>query len=327
MLKHILQNHLKNQLPRQIPTTTASQRIGLLRNHLSLSSSSRSLFNTSNMSEEQSQAQLQQQAQEKGWTKTPDITLYTSATPNGIKISMALEELGLPYKTVHLDISTDVQKEPWFLEINPNGRIPAITDSWPPFSSSSPPADTPSKIRLFESGSILQYLIDHYDPHHTLSFPKSTFEYHEMISWLFFQNAGVGPMQGQANHFYRYAPEKIPYGITRYQNETRRLYSVLDTQLAKSKSGYLVGDHISIADISTVGWVWSAGWAGVDINEFPNVKKWEEKLWEREALSKGRDVPTKHRGRSAITRDEEAEKKAREWILRGMNEDAKKNQG
>jgi glutathione S-transferase len=164
----------------------------------------------------------------------PDITLYTDATPNGIKITIALEELGLPYKVEHVDISTNRQKEDWFLEINPNGRIPALTDKFTDGSS----------IRLFEGGSILQYLAEQYDKDHKISFPQGSRESYEMNNWLFFQHGGLGPMQGQANHFYRYAPEKIKYGIDRYINESRRLYRVIDTHLAKSTSGYLVGDHV-----------------------------------------------------------------------------------
>jgi glutathione S-transferase len=167
-------------------------------------------------------------------SKQPDITLYTDSTPNGIKITIALEELGLPYKLEHVDISTNRQKEDWFLEINPNGRIPALTDK---FSDGT-------TIRLFEGGSILQYLAEQYDKDHKISFPQGSRESYEMNNWLFFQHGGLGPMQGQANHFYRYAPEKIQYGIDRYINESRRLYRVLDTHLAKSKSGYLVGDHV-----------------------------------------------------------------------------------
>ena len=145
-----------------------------------------------------------------------------------------------------------------------------------------------------------------------------------MINWTYFQNAGVGPMQGQANHFVRYAPERIEYGMKRYKNETRRLYGVLDKHLAKSKSGFLVGDHISVADITTVGWVWAAGWAGIEINEFPNLKKWEEMLWDRPAMAKGRNVPSEHRGKFIPENAEEMEKKAaeaREWIMRGMKTD------
>jgi glutathione S-transferase len=187
-----------------------------------------------------------------------DINLYTAQTPNGIKISILLEELGLPYKTHGIDIQKDIQKEPWFLEINPNGRIPALTDTF-----------TDGKlIRLFESGSIMQYLVERYDTEHKISYPRGSREDIEVTNWLFFMNAGVGPMQGQANHFFRYAPEKIPYGINRYQNETRRLYKVLDKQLAQSKSGFLVGDRLTIADVSHFGWVAAAGW-GKKHNDLP----------------------------------------------------------
>ncbi|KAI7623468.1 hypothetical protein KC346_g2727, partial [Hortaea werneckii] len=122
-----------------------------------------------------------------------DIHLYTTQTPNGIKISILLEELGLPYKHTKIDISQNTQKEPWFLAINPNGRIPALTDT---FTDGQP-------IRLFESGSIMQYLVSRYDTSHRLSFPPDSREAVEMTNWLFFMNADVGPMQGQANHFTR----------------------------------------------------------------------------------------------------------------------------
>ena len=204
----------------------------------------------------------------------------------------------------------------WFLEINPNGRIPALTDT---FSDGQ-------KIRLFESGSILQYLAEQYDPDHKISFPKGSREYYEMNNWLFFQNAGVGPMQGQANHFARYAPERIEYGVNRYINETRRLYGVLDKHLAQSKSGYIVGDHVSIADISHWGWVAAAGWPGIDIDEFPNLKAWEERMAQRPATEKGRHVPSPHTIKELIKDKEAMEKHAAEtraWVQQGMKDDAK----
>ncbi|KAK5133833.1 hypothetical protein LTR04_004743, partial [Oleoguttula sp. CCFEE 6159] len=128
-----------------------------------------------------------------------NIDLYTTQTPNGIKISITLEELGLPYNVHKIDISKNTQKEPFFLDINPNGRIPAMTDT---FTDGKP-------IRLFESGSIMQYLVARYDTDYKISFPPGSREFYEMTNWLFFMNAGVGPMQGQANHFTRYAPEHI----------------------------------------------------------------------------------------------------------------------
>jgi len=247
----------------------------------------------------------------------PNITLYTAQTPNGIKISIALEELGLPYTVKKINISADEQKEPWFLAINPNGRIPALTDTFSDGES----------IRLFESGSIHQYLVEQYDKEHKISFPAGSRESYEVNNWLFFLNAGVGPMQGQANHFNRYAPEDIPYGKSRYTNETRRLYKVLDTHLASSKSGYLVGDKCTIADIAHWGWVSAAGYAGVEIEEFPNLKAWEERMVNRPAVEKGRHVPEPHKMRELAKDKAAVEKSAaahREWIQRGMKEDAKK---
>lgn len=246
----------------------------------------------------------------------PNITLYTDATPNGLKISVALEELGIPYKIEHIDISTNKQKEQWFLDINPNGRIPAITDT---FSDSQ-------TIRLFESGSILQYLADQYDPDYKISYPKGSREYYEVNNWAWFQNAGLGPMQGQANHFFRYAPEKIQYGIDRYVNETRRLYGVLNTHLKDSKSGFLVGDHISIADITTIGWVIWAGWSGVDIEEFPELKKWEEMMQKRPGVYAGLGVPKRTDIKAKLADKEGSAKMAKaasEWIMKGMSDDKK----
>jgi len=209
------------------------------------------------------------------------------------------------------------QKEPWFLEINPNGRIPALTDT---FSDGK-------TIRLFESASILEYLAEQYDKDHKISYPQGSRESYEVRNWLIFQNAGLGPMQGQANHFVRYAPEKIEYGINRYVNETRRLYGVLDKHLAASKSGFIVGDHISIADITTIGWVMSAGWAGIEIDEFPHLKAWEEMMMKREGVEKGRHVPSPHRIKEMM-KDKEAverhEAQSRAWVQEGMKGDAKK---
>jgi len=247
----------------------------------------------------------------------PDIHLYTAQTPNGIKISITLEELGLPYEVTNINISKNTQKEPWFLEINPNGRIPALTDTF-----------TDGKtIRLFESGSIQQYLVEQYDTEHKISYPKGTREYYEVNNWLFFLNAGVGPMQGQANHFHRYAPEHIEYGVNRYQNETRRLYKVLDDQLAKSTSGYLVGDKCTIADIAHWGWVTAAFWCGVEIDAFPHLKAWDERMLARPAVEKGRNVPEPHKIH-ALKTDPDAAAKAAEaakgWIQQGMKADAKK---
>ncbi|MCJ1366586.1 hypothetical protein MMC16_005715 [Acarospora aff. strigata] len=249
--------------------------------------------------------------------KTPDITLYTTQTPNGIKISIALEELGLPFKVEKIDISKNTQKEPWFLEINPNGRIPAMTDTF----------TDGKQIRVFESGSILQYLVEQYDTEHKISYPKGSRESYEVNNWLFFLHGGVGPMQGQANHFYRYAPEKIEYGIKRYQNETRRLYSVLEKHLVDAKSEYLVGDKCTIADIAHWGWIEAGPWAGVELDEFPTLKAWADRMLVRPGVEKGRHVPDPHRMRELMKDKEAVERQAKEaakWIQQGQANDAKK---
>ncbi|KAF1816693.1 theta class glutathione S-transferase [Eremomyces bilateralis CBS 781.70] len=252
-------------------------------------------------------------------SSNPDITLYTAQTPNGIKISILLEELGLPYKVEKIDISKNTQKEDWFLKINPNGRIPALTDG--SYADGKP-------ISPFESGAIMLYLSDTYDKDYKVSFPPGTREYYEMLSWLFFLNAGVGPMQGQSNHFGRYAPEKIEYGINRYKNETRRLYGVLDKHLAEGRD-YLVGDgkKCSVADIAHYGWVASAGWAGVDITEFPKLEAWELRMEQREGVKKGKEVPSPHRIKELLrdqAKVEEEAKKTRDWVQGGMKADAKR---
>jgi len=243
--------------------------------------------------------------------------LYTTQTPNGIKISITLEELGLPYKVEKIDISKNTQKEDWFLAINPNGRIPALTDKFTDGQT----------INLFESGSIMQYLVERYDTEHKISYPKGSREAIETNNWLFFQNAGVGPMQGQANHFGRYAPERIEYGVNRYVNETRRLYSVMDKHLAFDKRPYLVGEKCTIADIAHWGWVAAAGWAGVEIDDFPSLKAWEERMANRSGVEKGRHVPDPHTIKELLkdkAKMEHRAAEAREWVQAGMKADAEK---
>ncbi|KAI1330088.1 glutathione S-transferase [Xylariaceae sp. FL0255] len=245
-----------------------------------------------------------------------EIHLYTAGTPNGIKASILLEELGLEYKVTAIDMSKNVQKEPWFLEINPNGRIPAMTDNL-----------NGKQIRVFESGAMLQYLVDQYDKDHKVSYPFGTPEYYETNSWLMWQMGGLGPMQGQANHFNRYAPEKIQYGIDRYLGETRRLYRTMEDTLKKT-GAYLVGDKCTIADISCWGWVAMSKSTGVDISEFPALSEWLQRMLKRPGVEKGRHVPNKHGYEDSLKMTEEDfEKKAavnRAWILRGMKDDQKK---
>ena len=225
----------------------------------------------------------------------PDITLYTSLTANGIKVSIALEELSLPYKTVEIDISTNTQKEPWFLEINPNGRIPAITDNGQ---------------RIFESGAILLYLAENYDPQRIISYDPRTAEYYEQLSWLMFQMGGVGPMQGeqlpyylfppyynptnqaigQANHFCLMAGVYSEYSINRYINETKRLYSVINSRLERSP--FLAGAKYTIADIANYVWVrYGPISLEIDLGEFPALKRWHDGIYSRDATQQGLAVP------------------------------------
>ncbi|KAI8953282.1 glutathione S-transferase [Xylaria longipes] len=214
-----------------------------------------------------------------------NITLYTAQTANGVKISILLEELGLKYEIRTLDFSNNEQKSPWFLSINPNGRIPALTDTF-----------TDGKtIRVFESGAIMQYLIDRYDTDHKVSYPRGSREYYEMNSWVFWQMGGLGPMQGQLNHFLRNSPQKIEYAITRYADETRRLYGTVDAQLRNSTSGYLVGDRCTIADIICWGWIACAYYSGVHLaTEFPVLEEWVQRMLARPGVERGRHVPEPH---------------------------------
>ncbi|GJM01651.1 MAG: glutathione S-transferase [Rhodomicrobium sp.] len=200
------------------------------------------------------------------------IELYTWSTPNGWKVSAALEEMSLPYSVHPIDITTGVQKETDFLSLNPNGRIPAIIDR---------DADD---FQVFESGAILVYLAEKTGK----LLPSDAKGRSLVLQWLMFQIGGVGPMQGQAHVFYRYFEEKIPAVIERYQNETKRLYGVLDTRLKDHR--YLAGDY-SIADIANWSWVRSYAWAGVEIDEFPHLKRWLLELEGRPALIAGAKVP------------------------------------
>jgi len=216
---------------------------------------------------------------------SPNITLYTAATPNGHKISIALEELGIPYELRELDMKKNEQKESWFVDkINLNGRIPAITDK--SFKDGK-------ELSIMESGAILEYLAETYDTEHKISYPRGTREYWEQQQWLHFQMSGVGPMQGQAAHFMVFAPEKIPYGITRYQDESKRLFGVLNKRLANNGTGYLVGDHICIADIALIGWVAMSHFIGIELSEYPELKKWVEFISSRPAVEKGRNSPAR----------------------------------
>jgi len=200
------------------------------------------------------------------------IDLYTAATPNGHKISIALEELELTYTLHALELSAGEQKQPWFLAINPNGRIPAIVDR------------TEDNFAVFESGAILIYLAEK-----TGELMPSDFKGRSrVLQWLMFQMGGIGPMMGQANVFYRYFPEKIQPAIDRYQGECRRLFRVLDGHLAEHE--YLAGDY-SIADIANWAWVRTHPWSGVAAEDLPHLQRWLRLIGERPAVQRGILLP------------------------------------
>jgi len=200
------------------------------------------------------------------------IDLYTAATPNGRKASIMLEELALPYNVIHLKLQKMEQKKPEYLSLNPNGRIPTIVDH------------DEDDFTVFESGAILIYLAEK-----TGKFlPTDSKSRSTAIQWLMFQMAGIGPMQGQANVFYRYAPKKIDYAIKRYQRETKRLYTVLDNRL---RDRQFLADEYSIADIATWPWVSIHEWAGVSLDDLPDLKRWLENIGNRPAVQRGRDIP------------------------------------
>ena len=212
------------------------------------------------------------------------IELYTSATPNGWKASVGLEEMEIPYNVHSIRLTEGDQKKPEFLKINPNGRIPAIVDDG---------------FAVFESGAILIYLAEKTGR----LLPTEAKGRSQVIQWLMFQMGGIGPMMGQANVFYRYLPEKIPLAIERYQNESRRLFGVLNTQLADSE--YLAGDY-SIADIANWCWVRTHEWSGVAMDELEHLTRWLNDLAQREGCQRGIEVPEKL---EMPTKDEDSAKK------------------
>jgi len=200
------------------------------------------------------------------------IELHTAGTPNGWKVSIALEELGMPYAVHPVDIMNGEQKRPAFLKINPNGRIPAIIDT------------DEDNLAIFESGAILIHLAEKAGRligHDTASRSR-------VLQWLMFQMGGIGPMMGQANVFFRYFPEKIQPAIDRYQGEVRRLLGVLDGQLAVHE--YLAGEY-SIADIANWSWVRIHDWGGVGIDGLPHLQRWLDAIEARPAVQRGVRVP------------------------------------
>jgi GST-like protein len=201
----------------------------------------------------------------------PVIDLYTWTTPNGRKVSVALEELGLPYEVHAVDIGKDEQFRPEFLKISPNNRIPAIVDR-------------DSGISLMESGAILIYLADKTGK----LLPRSGEPRYRVIEWLMWQMGGPGPMLGQVHHFLKYNPGKAPYAEERYYKEAQRLYGVLDKRLDGRR---FVADDYSIADIALWPWISRFEWQQIDMKQYPNVKRWYETIAARPAVQRGYSVP------------------------------------
>ena len=217
------------------------------------------------------------------------MKLYTAGTPNGHKASVLLEELGIPYEVIKIALPDNEQKQPWFLKINPNGRIPALVD------------DEAGGIRVFESGAIMIYLAEK-----TGRFlPTDAAGRAETLSWLMFQMGGIGPMMGQANVFFRYFPEKIQPAIDRYQGEVKRLFGVLDGHLADH--AYLADDY-SIADMANWCWVRTHKWSGVDIEPFLHLKRWVDEIAGRPAAQRGINIPDDPQ-RALRENDPDAERK------------------
>ena len=203
------------------------------------------------------------------------IELYTWGTSNGRKASIMLEECGLDYNVHPINIGADDQFTNEYIQINPNSKIPAIIDKDGPNGG---------PYTVFESGAILMYLADK-----TQRFiPKDKAKYYDVIQWLMFQMGGIGPIFGQVRHFKRAAKIKVPYAIKRYDTECRRLYGVLNDRL---KGREFIVDEISIADIATLPWVFRHTWQEVDLNEYPNVKRWYDDMMARPGVSRGMEIP------------------------------------
>ncbi|MFN7400022.1 MAG: glutathione S-transferase family protein [Sandaracinobacter sp.] len=227
------------------------------------------------------------------------IELYTAPTPNGYKVSVALEEMALPYTVHSVNLMSGEQKSPAFLAFNPNGRIPAIVDDG---------------FAVFESGAILIYLAEKTG----LLMPTDAQGRSRVIQWLMFQMGGIGPMMGQANVFYRYFPERIQPAIDRYHGEVKRLFGVLDRHLANNE--WLAGDY-SIADIANWCWTRTARWSGVDPEPFEHMARWHRAIAERPAAMRGIAVP---QAAELPAKDEDAARKFSEGA-RTMVEMGKKD--
>ncbi|TNB46994.1 glutathione S-transferase family protein [Martelella lutilitoris] len=222
---------------------------------------------------------------------TTPIELFYWPTPNGYKITIYLEEAGVPYNVNYVNIGKGDQFKPEFLKISPNNRMPAIVD---------PEGPGGEPVSVFESGAILQYLGRKFKKF----YPETERERVAVEEWLFWQVGGLGPMAGQAHHFRNYAPEKIAYGIDRYTNEVNRLYGVMNTRLGEAD--YLGGDY-SIADMASIGWVRSYEAQGQNLDDFPNLKRWYEAVMARPAVKAGIAVGQEERARMNLASDKDAQ--------------------
>jgi len=218
------------------------------------------------------------------------IEVWTWPTPNGHKVHIALEELGMSYQVVPINIGAGEQFKPEFLAINPNHRIPAIVD---------PEGPGGKPLKLFESGAILIYLAEKAGGK---LIPKDPATRYICLEWLMFQMGGVGPMFGQWNHFAAYAVEKLPYAIERYTNEVARLHRVMEHRLQEAP--YLAGDEYTIADIATFPWVRNPDRRGIDLADYPSVKRWHDAIAARPAVQRGVAVLADRQRQGSITDSE-----------------------
>ena len=226
--------------------------------------------------------------------KTPVmIDLYYAPTPNGWKVTIMLEELGVPYEVKYVNIGKGEQFEPSFLKIAPNNRMPAMVDPEGPSSDGKWGGEP---ISIFESGAILQYLGRKFGKF----YPADERRRVDVEQWLFWQVGGLGPMAGQAHHFRQYAPEKVQYGIDRYTNEVNRLYGVMNKRLADRD--YLAGEY-SIADMASYPWTRSYRNQGQDLDDFPHLKRWFEALGARPAVQRAVEIGQEHRRNLADDKD------------------------
>ncbi len=222
------------------------------------------------------------------------IDLYTWPTPNGFKVSIALEEMGLDYKVIPVNIGAGDQFEPDYLKLNPNNKMPTIVDP--------DPGDGDGPFTVFESGAILIYLAEKTG----MFMPDDRRGRSEVVQWVMFQMGSIGPMLGQAHHFRQYAPEPLPYAVDRYTNEANRLYAVLEGRL--DGRDFLAGDY-SIADMATMPWLRRPERQGVEINDYPNVERWRQAILDRPAVERGLQVLAEQTRRGPI------DEKSREMLF------------